>query len=33
MVQKGIVGDHEWFLPFTENTQFTWSFQEKKCMV
>lgn len=29
MVQKGIVGDHEWFLLFTENTPFTLLFQEK----
>lgn len=29
MVQKGIVGDYEWFLLFTENTQFTLLFQEK----
>jgi len=33
MAQKGIVGGHEWFLLFTENTQFTFLFQGKKSML
>lgn len=33
MVQKGIVGDHEWVLLFTGKTQFALLLQEKKCML